>query len=51
MEVFLSELAEFKLKKLSEHLLENWNYKVKMDFLAKLTDKIEQISVQPESCP
>ncbi len=32
-------------------MLENWNHKVKMDFLAKLTDTIKQISIQPESCP
>ncbi|MCM4166039.1 MULTISPECIES: type II toxin-antitoxin system RelE/ParE family toxin [unclassified Arenibacter] len=50
MEVFLSELAESKLKKITRHLLENWSYKVKMDFLAKLTNKIKQISIQPESC-
>lgn len=51
MEVYLSELAESKLKKLTQHLLENWSHKVKMDFLTKLTDKINQISIQPESCP
>lgn len=51
MEVFLSELAESKLKKLTRRLLENWSYKVKMDFLTKLANKIEQISIHPESCP
>lgn len=51
MEVFLSELAESKLEELSHHLLENWSYKVKMDFLAKLAVRVEQISIQPESCP
>lgn len=51
MEVYLSELAESKLKILAQHLLENWNYKVKMDFLTKLANKVEQISLQPESCP
>lgn len=50
MEVFLSELAESKLKKLSTYLLENWNHKVKTDFLTKLTTKIDQISIHPESC-
>lgn len=50
MEVFISELAEYKLKRLTEYLLEEWSYKVKKDFLAKLTVKIEQISEYPESC-
>lgn len=51
MEVFLSELAESKLKNLTQLLLENWSHKIKMNFLAKLTNKIKQISIQPESCP
>jgi len=50
MEVFFSELAEYKLRKLTEYLLEEWNLKVKKDFLAKLNAKIEQISEYPESC-
>jgi len=50
MEVFISELAEYKLKRLIEYLLEEWSHKVKKDFLAKLTEKIEQISRYPESC-
>ncbi|NCA86995.1 MAG: type II toxin-antitoxin system RelE/ParE family toxin [Clostridia bacterium] len=51
MKVFLSELAESKLLKLSEYLIENWNLKARDDFVIKLTEKINQISVQPESCP
>ena len=51
MKVFLSELAESKLLKLSEYLLENWNLKTRDKFIEKLTGKIEQISLQPESCP
>lgn len=50
MKVFISELAEYKLKKLTDYLLEEWSYKVKKDFLAKLTAKIEQILLNPESC-
>lgn len=50
MEVFISEIAEYKLKRLTEYLLEEWSYKVKKDFLAKLTSKIEHISQYPESC-
>lgn len=51
MKVFLSELAEIKLLKLNDFLLENWNLKVRNDFINKLTSKIEQISHQPLSCP
>ncbi len=51
MEVFLSELAKIKLKELTHHLLEDWSYKVKMNFLAKLDAKINQITTHPESCP
>ena len=51
MKVFLSELAENKLLRLNEFLLEKWNLKVRNDFIKKLTSKIEQISKQPESCP
>lgn len=51
MEVFLSELAESKLLQLSEYLLEEWNLKTRDKFISKLTDKIKQISSQPDSCP
>ncbi|MCX2681987.1 type II toxin-antitoxin system RelE/ParE family toxin [Galbibacter sp. EGI 63066] len=51
MQVFLSELAESKLLRLSEYLLEKWNLKTRDKFIAKLTDKIKQISSQPDSCP
>lgn len=51
MKVFLSELAESKLLKLSEYLLENWNLKTRDKFISKLTEKIKQISLQPNSCP
>src|SRR5690554_2747883 len=50
MKVFLSELAEAKLQKLAEYLLENWNLKTRDKFISKLTDKIKQISTQPDSC-
>ena len=51
MEVFLSELAESKLLELSDYLLEKWNKKTRDKFIQKLTEKIDQISSQPESCP
>ncbi len=51
MKVYLSENAELKLLKLSDYLLENWNLKTRDKFIAILTDKIKQISIQPDSCP
>jgi plasmid stabilization system protein ParE len=51
MKVFLSELAESKLLKLSQYLLEEWNLKTRDKFISKLNDKIKQISNQPDSCP
>jgi plasmid stabilization system protein ParE len=51
MKVFLSELAESKLLQLNDYLLEKWNLKVRNDFIKKFTSKVNQISVQPESCP
>jgi plasmid stabilization system protein ParE len=51
MEVFLSKLAESKLVNLTNHLLEEWNVKVRDEFINKLTDKIDQISSYPKSCP
>lgn len=50
MEVILSPLAENKLEEITDYLLAEWGNKVKQDFLSKLTSKIEQISLQPESC-
>lgn len=51
MNVFLSKSAEEKLLKLTEYLLENWGLKAKKDFINKLTEKIDQIALQPQSCP
>lgn len=51
MKVFLSELAESKLLKLSQYLLEEWNLKTRDKFISKLNDKIKQIAIQPDSCP
>lgn len=36
---------------MTDFLLENWNLKVRNDFIKKLTSKIKQVSEQPESCP
>lgn len=51
MKVFLSELAESKLLKLSEYLIENWSLRTRDKFISKLTEKIKQISIHPDSCP
>jgi plasmid stabilization system protein ParE len=51
MKVYLSELAERKLLKLSEYLLQEWDLKTHDRFLSKLNEKVKQISNQPESCP
>ena len=51
MKVFLSELSEFKLLKLSEYLMENWDLNTRNKFLRKFNSKINQISSQPDSCP
>jgi len=51
MKVFLSKLAESKLLKLSDYLIENWDLKTRDKFITQFTDKIEQISNQPNSCP
>jgi|TARA_B110001450_G_C17420790_1_gene399777 plasmid stabilization system protein ParE len=51
MKVFLSELAESKLLKLNDYLLENWNLKTRDRFIEKLSEKMKHISIQPQSCP
>ncbi|MEM9685713.1 MAG: type II toxin-antitoxin system RelE/ParE family toxin [Bacteroidota bacterium] len=51
MKVFLSELAESKLLKLSEYLLENWSLRTHDSFIEKFTERVNQIASQLESCP
>lgn len=51
MKVYLSSLAEFKLIKLTEYIEEEWGTPSKNKFLEKLTQKFDQISLQPESSP
>lgn len=50
MKVFLSPQAQSKLEKLNEYLLENWNSKIRNEFIEKLTAKFKQISYFPQSC-
>lgn len=51
MKVYLSIIAETKLLKLSQYLLEKWSLETKNNFIKKLSSKINQISSQPKSCP
>lgn len=51
MEVYLSSLAEIKLRKINDYLLEKWNVKTRDRFIEKLTEKINQIADYPNSCP
>jgi plasmid stabilization system protein ParE len=50
MNIYFSEIAKFKFKKLISYLLENWSLQVKNDFLKKFDLKISQIKSQPYSC-
>ncbi len=51
MKVYLSELAERKLLKLSEYLLQEWGLKTHDRFISKLNKTVKQISNQPKSFP
>ena len=50
MEVFLSPVAAKKIEILISYLQEEWSDKVKYDFISKLTEKFNQISLHPYSC-
>jgi plasmid stabilization system protein ParE len=49
--IILSKRAEKKLEQLFNYLTEYWSEKIKTDFVKKLDQRIEAISVQPESFP
>lgn len=49
--VVISKTAEKKLSKLFEYLLNNWNQKVKTDFIKKLDKNIATIRINPEIFP
>lgn len=51
MKVYFSRLAESKLNRLIEYLEQEWGTKAKRDFLAELDKRINQIILQPDSCP
>lgn len=47
----VSKIAERKLEKLFNYLLENWSEKVKSNFIKKLDKNISLIRSQPEIFP
>ncbi len=51
MKVYLSALADYKLKKLLTYLEEEWGKSSKTNYLNKLQKKFDQISHHPESNP
>ena len=51
MKVFLSELAEYKLRNTAEYIESKWGKSARNNFLNKFTKKISQISILPQSCP
>ncbi|MFC6860262.1 type II toxin-antitoxin system RelE/ParE family toxin [Zunongwangia atlantica] len=51
MKIFFSEIAEFKLQRISVYLLENWGIKTRDKFILLLKDKLSQLTKYPYSCP
>lgn len=51
MEVYLSALAETKLLHLTNYILENWGKLIRDNYIKEFTNKVSQISNQPNSCP
>ncbi len=50
MTVFLSPIAERKLKFLLDYLESNWSRKIRDSFLSKLLKSFDQVSQYPKSC-
>ena len=48
MTVYFSTEAEHQLEELVAYLGDNWSQQIKMNFLARLSDKLELISQMPE---
>ena len=48
MEIYFSDEAEKELDAIIVYLAENWSEKVKTDFLALLSDKLQFITRMPE---
>jgi plasmid stabilization system protein ParE len=51
LRVFLSPLAERKLFVLLDYLTEEWGIVAKDKFLLKFKNAVNQVSIQPKSCP
>ena len=51
MKIRLSELAIFKLERLSEFLVSKWSIESNLKFLKKLDSKLKTIQSNPESFP
>ncbi|WP_343329899.1 type II toxin-antitoxin system RelE/ParE family toxin [Polaribacter staleyi] len=49
--VTISKTANIKIEKLFDYLLENWNPKVKSNFIEKLDRSVKIIQLSPESFP
>lgn len=49
--IIISKTAKRKINNLFEYLIENWNLKVKSDFVKKLDRSINIIQLNPESFP
>lgn len=49
--IVISKTAKKKIELLLDYLLENWNEKVKSDFIKKLDRRIQIIQNNPESFP
>lgn len=51
MKLELTKLAAIKLELLLDYLESEWTPKVKADFLKKVNQKFNHLTVFPESCP
>lgn len=47
---YFSRLAEKKLLQLFDYLIHEWSVKVKDNFRQTLDEKLDQISIYPDSC-
>jgi len=50
MNIILSPLAEFKLQKTVNYLIDEWSIEVKNKFLNQLNNKFQQVKKYPYSC-
>lgn len=50
LNVRLSDRARADIEEIAEYLEQNWTEKVKMDFLIRITDQLQNISEMPHMC-